>query len=576
MERPAVLPEVGIPDAIVAPQEPVLPPVQQEVPDPSGDSPAGGGDGWGTIGVGDPNTIGHGAGGGDTKPAKPDPAVDVDRGSGMIDDESWEDFSSLEDLEPAAGGSGYGKRCEASLESASEIIVYCLESYPGGGQGDISKSSVPVEGSVDDTLNRLAITLAGGEDRINAGNPEAWLCTWDYEVQEPYLDFWQVSPCPDWDKPLKDQVAAGAGTFETGRVVHHAPSEMVMNQAYVLELGIQPVTDAVNEDEADRRLRDTIGSGVAPGGSETPLALQFETVEASSVMTAELIADGFSVTPITDEEQAIRADKPTFWKWVVRPEEAGSHFLAFNLAQRLKQDGETYDRTVSSTPLFVTVRTIDELLADDDAEPAGPATAGGAGASLMAGRDIAPNTLMATPPNGGAAGADIATVAAAQGCTWSNGSDPDRFALVLSNLAYSPPISRLAVTHGDGDRVATALNGTGFSVLRCRDLGRGETIKAMREVGRKSLDRKQAGDEPVTFFYYSGHGVNVNDANYVLPVDLAGANPEEIEDGAVSFEKIFNLMSTTVASTSFIVFDACRTVMDDDSRGIVRAYSPVT
>ena len=70
--------------------------------------------------------------------------------------------------------------------------------------------------------------------------------------------------------------------------------------------------------------------------------------------------------------------------------------------------------------------------------------------------------------------------------------------------------------------------------------------------------------------------MNVEDGNYVLPVDLPGANPEEIEDGAVSFEKIFNLMSTTVADTAFIVFDACRTVMDDDSRGMMRAYSPVT
>ena len=55
-----------------------------------------------------------------------------------------------------------------------------------------------------------------------------------------------------------------------------------------------------------------------------------------------------------------------------------------------------------------------------------------------------------------------------------------------------------------------------------------------------------------------------------------GASTAEIEDGAVSFEQIFNIVSTTVASTSFIVFDACRTVMDDESRGMLRSYRPVT
>ncbi len=111
---------------------------------------------------------------------------------------------------------------------------------------------------------------------------------------------------------------------------------------------------------------------------------------------------------------------------------------------------------------------------------------------------------------------------------------------------------------------------------RCRDASRGQTLSALREVGRKSLARKQAGAHPATFFYYSGHGVNIDGTNYVLPVDLPGASTAEIQDGAVSFEQIFNIVSTTVASTSFIVFDACRTVMDDESRGMLRSYQPVT
>ncbi|MEZ5953391.1 MAG: caspase family protein [Hyphomonas sp.] len=544
------------------------------VPDDIDEDPsayAGGGTGQGTIGWGTPGTIGHGG----VSRGEPDSGYDYygDRSSGMLTED---DLAFLEDyeLEPEpAAGTSYIKRCEANLDGTDNISVYCIENFGGGPGGDISKTSVPVEGSLDETLQKLAISLGGGLERINAGAPDAVLCLWGHEMQAPGELGYMLSPCPDWrGPPLKDQVASGAGTFDSGRVAHHAPSEMVVQQPYILELGIQPVTASLDADAADARLRGIMGTGLAPGSTETPFALDFETVKASSLMAAELIADGFSVTPITAEEQAVRADAPTVWKWMVRPEQPGSRLIAFNLSQRLQENGSTYDRAVSSTPLFVTVRTIDELLADDDSNA--DANEGAGINSIMSGRDVAPNTLMASPTSGGAS--ITGTESAASGCSWLSGTDPDRFALVLSNLSYSAPISRLSVTHGDGDRVATALNDTGFSVMRCRDLGRSETIKAMRDVGRKSLDRKQADHHPVTFFYYSGHGVNVNDANYVLPIDLTGANPEEIEDGAVSFEKIFNLMSTTVASTSFIVFDACRTVMDDDSRGIVRAYSPVT
>ena len=227
-------------------------------------------------------------------------------------------------------------------------------------------------------------------------------------------------------------------------------------------------------------------------------------------------------------------------------------------------DGERFERSVKTIWQDVDITTIDDLLADDT--PAAPR-----GASTMA------STLVAPAANGSTSGsAEVSTTPADAGCTFTTGSNPDRFAMVLSNLAYSPPISRLAVTHEDGDRITQALIETGFSIQRCRDTSRSQTLSALREVGRKSLARKQAGAHPATFFYYSGHGVNVDGTNYVLPVDLPGASTAEIEDGAVSFEQIFNIVSTTVASTSFIVFDACRTVMDDESRGMLRSYRPVT
>ena len=391
--------------------------------------------------------------------------------------------------------------------------------------------------------------------------PDARLCVWNMDsvvTEENYMYF---GDCGLWTEPLSKLVEAGAGNCNSGRVAHQAPNEMVVDQAYFLEIAIQPLTQNISVEAADTMLTSPLGTGLAPGSTETPFAIEFDTVKASKIMSATLEGDDeFDIRPMTPKEQAVLPDAPTVWRWRVVPKEDGSGYLQYNLSQSLEIDGERFDRSVKTIWLDVDISTIDDLL-EDDPPPATRDT------SIMASTLVAP-TNNGTP--------EAMSVSAEAGCTFTEGSNPDRFAMVLSNLAYNPPISRLAVTHADGDRIAEALAETGFSVQRCRDASRSQTLSAMRELGRKSLARKQAGAHPATFFYYSGHGVNVDGTNYVLPVDLPGASTAEIQDGAVSFEQIFNIVSTTVASTSFIVFDACRTVMDDESRGMLRSYRPVT
>ena len=146
---------------------------------------------------------------------------------------------------------------------------------------------------------------------------------------------------------------------------------------------------------------------------------------------------------------------------------------------------------------------------------------------------------------------------------------------MVTNLDYIAPISRLSETHADGERLTQALNEVGFSVTHCRDLGQRDTVRALSRLGRTAKARTDAGHDPVTFFYYSGHGANLNGTNYILPVDLEGATEDDLRDGGVKFEDIYNRVSSTVAPLSFVVFDACRTLMDDESRGLVRTYEQV-
>ena len=472
-------------------------------------------------------------------------------------------METMDGLEPAAAaGPGVSSECQAELNDPGKVSLFCEIYGNGAMEPGLKTAQVPVEGSLTETLDRIGLQVAGGKERWDVGAPEMVLCVWtpDPALAESGTYFRECMP---WQEPISKLVAAGAGSFESGRIAHQAPKEMVVDQPYLLELAIQPLTASVSVEAADTILTSTLGTGLAPGSTETPFAIEFDTVKASKVMSAALEADGFDIRALTPKEQAVMPDAPTVWRWRVVPTEDGYGDLLYSLSQNLEIDGERFERVVKTIWLEVDVSTIDALLEDDSTGPAP--------------RDVSTltNSLAATVPAGTTAAVTEAG-AVVPGCTWTEGSDPDRFAVVLSNLAYSPPISRLAVTHADGDRIADALGETGFSVQRCRDTGRGETLGALREVGRQSLARKEAGAHPTTFFYYSGHGVNIDGTNYVLPVDLPGASTAEIEDGAVSFEQIFNIVSTTVASTSFIVFDACRTVMDDESRGMLRAYRPVT
>ena len=541
----------------------------------------------GFIGPGDPETIGHGPG---RLPDRSESVSDNEdarfmmiemlRSYGMDVpddtpmDELWAMFESTSaDTATAAGAGISGPVCEAELDGANPIRLTCQEWSADGGPGEMKTAKVPIRSSAIDTLNRLAVQLAGSEERLMIGNPDATLCVWNQDNALALTGSEYFYECLDFSPPLSQMVDAGAGSFDTGRVAHQAPKEMVVDQPYILEIAIQPLTRDITVEAADETLRNTLGTGLVSGSTETPFDVQFDTVRASKVMSAELDGDGFDIKAMTPKEQAVMADAPTVWQWRVVPKEDGYGELMYRLSQNLEVDGERFERMVKTIWLDVDVSTIGDLLADNDTPTTAPRDLSPPLPLPASGGGIAETSLV---PSGNATASTMMGGTRPAGCTWTEGNDPDRFALVLSNLAYNPPISRLSETHEDGDRIADALVGTGFSVQRCRDTGRGETLNALRDVGRRSLARKQAGAHPTTFFYYSGHGVNVDGTNYVLPVDLPGASSDEIEDGAVSFEQIFNIVSTTVASTSFIVFDACRTVMDDESRGMLRSYQPVT
>ena len=78
----------------------------------------------------------------------------------------------------------------------------------------------------------------------------------------------------------------------------------------------------------------------------------------------------------------------------------------------------------------------------------------------------------------------------------------------------------------------------------------------MKEVLRQFRQTVQGGDEVVV--YFAGHGVQLANTNYLLPVDIRGQNEEEVKDESIPLQRILDDMQERRAGFMLAIIDACR------------------
>ena len=142
-----------------------------------------------------------------------------------------------------------------------------------------------------------------------------------------------------------------------------------------------------------------------------------------------------------------------------------------------------------------------------------------------------------------------------------------RMALLIGNKAYADEVGPLKNPINDIDQVGAALRQLGFTVERVADAGLGETYRAVNKYVRSLRD---AGDDAIGFFYYSGHGgANSWDKkNYLIPVDVRSADEEQLWDDSIRLDGIIDKLSKEASNaTHFVVFDACRNELQLKKRG---------
>src|SRR5271170_5718988 len=144
-------------------------------------------------------------------------------------------------------------------------------------------------------------------------------------------------------------------------------------------------------------------------------------------------------------------------------------------------------------------------------------------------------------------------------------ADGRRFAFVLGNGAY-PALGTLPNPPNDARAIASALAPLGFEVELHIDLKRDELIGLLPQVAQLARDAE------LVAFFYAGHGLAIDNQNYIVPIDAR--LPDDQSDAAAQMVGLARVMEALqgAAKATLIILDSCRNnPYNDDSPGRTRA-----
>src|SRR5712671_3757782 len=125
-----------------------------------------------------------------------------------------------------------------------------------------------------------------------------------------------------------------------------------------------------------------------------------------------------------------------------------------------------------------------------------------------------------------------------------------RVALVVGNAAYQGAAALRTVRH-DATDMAEALKKLGFEIVLGLDLDQDHFAGTMETFAR-ALDGADIG-----LFFYAGHGLQLNERNYLVSVNAQLGNEFLISSETIELDAVVRLMESKVA-TNIVILDACR------------------
>src|SRR5882724_7436934 len=126
-----------------------------------------------------------------------------------------------------------------------------------------------------------------------------------------------------------------------------------------------------------------------------------------------------------------------------------------------------------------------------------------------------------------------------------------RVAFVVGNAAYKnvAPLPNPAI---DAKSMARVLRNVGFDVVEGVNLSRDAMTAKLLEFGKK------ADGADVAVFFYAGHGIAIDGANYLLPVDADLKSEMDVKLGAAINVDLTLEQTMSDAKVKLVFLDACR------------------
>ncbi|MEI2297551.1 caspase family protein [Ensifer sp. MJa1] len=126
-----------------------------------------------------------------------------------------------------------------------------------------------------------------------------------------------------------------------------------------------------------------------------------------------------------------------------------------------------------------------------------------------------------------------------------------RVALLIGNEQYEAT-TKLNNPANDVELMKASFEEAGFdSVTTVHDVSRQDMVKALRDF------EDLATGADVAIVYYSGHGMEMNGENFLLPVDVQLKTDKDVEDEAIGLDRVQRSLEGAT-KLKLVILDACR------------------
>jgi hypothetical protein len=143
-------------------------------------------------------------------------------------------------------------------------------------------------------------------------------------------------------------------------------------------------------------------------------------------------------------------------------------------------------------------------------------------------------------------------------------SASDKVALVIGNKDYTYIRPPLETPLNDAQGMADVLRKIGYDVTFKTDLNNSQFTDAIYEFGNKI---KRGG---VALFYFAGHGIQVREKNYLIPIDFNNKRIQEhqVHLHSIQADTVLNEMDNAKSDANIMILDACRDNPFNESRSL--------